>query len=361
LGACLAVGTGPHAEAGSLEPIYRSGGAAFRVEQIYGGDIDNDATYLRRPSSLALDAKGNLFVLDREAKCIKKFNAAGEWLATIGGPGEGPGEMSMPQSIALAPDGRLLLCDWSPRRLTWYSSDGVYEDSVQFNEMGSTHISGVQVDSDATLWAILDVQEANKQGEPIPMRVSRLQMEPFEERILESAELLKTIALHQGDATTMVVAPYSAGLFWRVTAQDRIVVANSASGRVRCYSTAMQAISEFQVQTAARPLTEADRESYFAIFKDAPFVPALRRQIQFPECKPWFSQLLVDDEGFVLLQVSDDEDGVARYEVHNPDGTYLAVATLPSLTSGIIASGALYSVELHEESDYAVYRYVSEN
>jgi len=54
----------------------------------------NDRNYLlHMPLDVTVDGDGNIYILDAGNYRIQKYNAAGEFLATIGGKGTGPGEI----------------------------------------------------------------------------------------------------------------------------------------------------------------------------------------------------------------------------------------------------------------------------
>ena len=56
------------------------------------GDKDDATSILYLPRQVEEGPDGNLYVLDWGDSYIKVFSPAGEFLRSIGGPGEGPGE-----------------------------------------------------------------------------------------------------------------------------------------------------------------------------------------------------------------------------------------------------------------------------
>ena len=58
------------------------------------------------------DSDGNIYILDSGDSRIQKFDPQGEYLTTIGGPGEGPGEFKNPVSLNLDRDGRMYIGDF---------------------------------------------------------------------------------------------------------------------------------------------------------------------------------------------------------------------------------------------------------
>ena len=83
------------------------------------GDIDTEDENLafNYPSDVAVDAAGNLYVLDSANARIQKFGPDGKYLATIGRKGQGPGEFMMPGDIDIDRDGNLVVSDSSQSRI----------------------------------------------------------------------------------------------------------------------------------------------------------------------------------------------------------------------------------------------------
>ena len=70
----------------------------------------DDGTLLR-PTGLDIDAAtGNVYIADTEASVVKEYSAAGEFIRTIGVPGDNVGELNSPMHVRLA-DGKLFVAD----------------------------------------------------------------------------------------------------------------------------------------------------------------------------------------------------------------------------------------------------------
>jgi hypothetical protein len=90
------------------------------------GDIDSDDENLsfNQPGDVAMDAKGNVYILDSANARIQKFGADGKFLASIGRKGQGPGEYMMPDSIDFDASGRLIVYDPFQLRVQAFTGDG---------------------------------------------------------------------------------------------------------------------------------------------------------------------------------------------------------------------------------------------
>jgi len=102
-------------------------------EDLRIGEQENRPEYLfYKINSIAVDQQGNIYVTDEGEKHIKVFNREGDYLRTIGRPGQGPGEFGRPTEIFITMDNELRITDPSRRQVHSYSIDGCYLESKKF-------------------------------------------------------------------------------------------------------------------------------------------------------------------------------------------------------------------------------------
>lgn len=89
-----------------------------------GGIID---TTFELPTYVRTDNKGNIYVLDMRAKCVKKFTPLGKFQKKYGRQGNGPGEFQSPSSMDISPDGKIIVMDPNQNRCTVFDGDKVYQ------------------------------------------------------------------------------------------------------------------------------------------------------------------------------------------------------------------------------------------
>ncbi len=61
----------------------------------------------------AVTEVGDVLILDRVQAAIRVFSARGQYLYTLGGQGDGPGELDVPEAVLIAPAGHLIVVDQS--------------------------------------------------------------------------------------------------------------------------------------------------------------------------------------------------------------------------------------------------------
>jgi sugar lactone lactonase YvrE len=107
---------------------HRTTDIAGNGQRAYAGDggpaVDGS---LNMPHELAFDSRGNIYVAERDNHVVRKVDGKSRVLSTVAGTGTagfggdgGPAaraQLRQPHSIAIAPDGRLLICDVGNHRI----------------------------------------------------------------------------------------------------------------------------------------------------------------------------------------------------------------------------------------------------
>ena len=103
------------------------------------GDVDtadeNLAFYM--PSAIAMDAAGDLYVLDTGNHRIQKFGPDGKYLATYGRQGQGPGEFYYPAWLAIDAKGFIFVTDPNNQRIQVLTPDGKDHKAIKGIEQGA--------------------------------------------------------------------------------------------------------------------------------------------------------------------------------------------------------------------------------
>ncbi|MFW6201099.1 MAG: hypothetical protein ACOC8B_00855 [Gemmatimonadota bacterium] len=90
------------------------------------GVLEGEPEYmLGNVRSLAVAPDGSIYLFDGHVPALRKYSSEGEYVATFGREGGGPGEYESPDGgLAVLPDGRVLLRDPGNARINVYSPDG---------------------------------------------------------------------------------------------------------------------------------------------------------------------------------------------------------------------------------------------
>lgn len=89
-----------------------------------GADSGPQAFYQLRGGVVGVDAAGEIFVLDTDAKRIVVFDSTGAFVRSMGAPGGGPGELQWPIALVVLPDGAAAAFDIGKGGLVWFDAQG---------------------------------------------------------------------------------------------------------------------------------------------------------------------------------------------------------------------------------------------
>jgi DNA-binding beta-propeller fold protein YncE len=124
------------------------------------------------PQGIAIDASGNIWVTDRDNDRVQKFDSSGAFLLKFGSNGTGNGQFDTPTGIAIDSGGNAWVVDYENERVQKFNSAGVYQTKFgsgfgsgngQFNNP-----TGIAIDSGGNLWVVDSgnhrVQKFNSSG-----------------------------------------------------------------------------------------------------------------------------------------------------------------------------------------------------
>ena len=141
---------------------------AWTPEHVYavgGFDAPDWATF-GTVEAVAFDGAGNLHILDRQTARVTVVSPQGQFLHTVGGLGDGPGEIGNAMGLAVTEDGRVVIPDVGKRALVVYDGAGEW-------------IGNATVDLGAEGLPVTDVR-AMPSGRVVSPNALRMQMTPGE-------------------------------------------------------------------------------------------------------------------------------------------------------------------------------------
>ena len=340
-----------------------------------------------RSGDVAFDGAGNLYVVDGEALHILKVGPDGSLLATIGRPGEGPGEFGLILDLIVWPDGSFAVNDSRRNGLQLFSADGGFERVVRWRP--ATGQLDLPFDAARTMRAgprpgIVYAQGSDTgMGRMFGALAELLGNEPQEEgadeRMIEALDLTGDVVASEtllqawrpprpenantefelGDLTsmmaTMTEAPqFEPDLEWDVLPGGIIAYADSSTYTIRIVrdgavlNTLTRPIAPRAVTRAMESrmreemLRAADEEPDVVIRGPAGIdmedmarqAQAARREtienMTFYHEVPVISRIRTTPDGFVWVRRQDpvDEDNDGRIDVFDPEGSY--VGTFPN-------------------------------
>jgi len=320
-----------------IEPIY--GEEAFSLEEeLVIGETEGKEEYMFQ-SIYALDVSdiGDIYVFDFKAQHILVFNPDGEYLRTIGRPGQGPGELYLSRALDYTSFNEIVVSNMN--NITFFIPDGEYVKSIPLGK-----ISGLwaRIDSDGNIFGFgifreKEVYELKKYDPELKELYS------FGSSPLPSAERRRTGKWHA----------FFNVLRWDIINGNQIVCGYPEEGYIfKIYDSSANLIRKIEKEYTKIEISKKDLEEAIAEH------PAdMREDITAPKYYPPYITLRADDEGrtyvYTYERVPDSEK--YYFDIFDAEGRY--ILKVPLMTRFWILKNKLYSIEEDEEGFQYIKRY----
>ena len=90
-------------------------------------------------SDIDVDKHGNIYILDHDESCCRVFSSEGNFLRTIGHPGQGPGELEQPLFQHICKDNQLRIEDTGNRRIAIFTLEGKFLKNISTAKIRLSH------------------------------------------------------------------------------------------------------------------------------------------------------------------------------------------------------------------------------
>ena len=293
--------------------------------------------YLGDVIAVAADSRDNIYILDGLTQEIHVFDAAGGFLRTLGGQGQGAGEFREALGPAIAPGDTLWVADQGAPRYSIFGPDGTLIGTrVRKATWGMiTDRCTIAPDGSYMEWG---VRYPNRERSDDPSDVDLVHYYPV--RVSPDAERLDTLphvefVLQLADLPSVGLrrpAQFGARLKRALGCRDDIWFASSGEYRVYRRSLAGDTAVVFTLGgVRPAPVDEADRDELRATFERYGAPALLRDYLQaLPENKPVIVGLFVDGAGHVFVAPETSRvDAGTVIDVFRDDGVFLGRVAVP--------------------------------
>jgi hypothetical protein len=336
------------------QPLY--GDFAFDLEKdlAIGGDPAKEEYYFPKGTyGLAVDNEGNLFVSDPANLRVQEFDKSGKFVRTIGRKGQGPGEFRFPARLKI--DGMGRLCVFESRAVQIFDKNGGFVSKIPLSSPNSPFLSssgavfGMEFISQEP-GAFMEALKKKEPNDAKPQTIARFKGEFKEGQTV----WVRHVYTSKSSLTPLDPSSFAYGF----SAEYRIILAD-AEGRTTLI---------IERPGIPAPITAAEKSW---ILEKSPIladwngpVEDPRKEMIFPEKRPFFERLLSDNLGRIYaleIQPVLEPASPFRADVFSRDGILLYRLSIP-VKPYLIKSGYLY--EVHEDKDtneFQIIRYRIKN
>jgi len=292
---------------------------------------------------IKVDKKGRIYVLDSKAARIQVYDIAGKFISTIGGKGQGPGEFFAPSSFFVNEKGNIYIYDTMTRKITVFSEDWIYKEFISLNEIAHGKFS---VDKKGNI--LFNTVAFEPDGN---MYISFIKLRPKEniKKKYISALFLKPII--DGKRRFIYEHPYQQNIYFSLLGNGNIALVKSLEPTIYYFSGEGEILSKVLKEEKSERITKKEKEIVFTDFFKQ-MRKGLHDKVFFPESRPIYSNLLIDDENRIYLErfkPINEKSSDYFYYVFNEKGKYLYNLVL-NFRIECIKSGYVYTIKINEES-----------
>jgi len=332
------------------EPYYGELDLDLEEDLVIGREDDENYQFYRA-YDLAVDRGDNIYVADGGNSRIQKFDKNGNYILTIGGKGQGPGEFTGISDILVDEQDNLYIL--GGRRIQIFNSSGEYLNGFVLENS----ISNFFLDSDGFIFGISSMRDE----EGRKSKVVKLNSEgKFIKTCAEFSEH-KTVQKKSGEGivTFRAYHLYTHKLLLTALDSKTFSYVDTSKYEIFVIDKDGDLISKIQTDEKSHSITQGEKvhiieqleESLSRRGRKWP-KGVLEEACDFPSSRPFFWGMIADDlQRLYLWRVKSvlDESEEQIFDVYSKDGYFIyriKMAFLPEL----VKNGYLYNIEEDDDT-----------
>jgi hypothetical protein len=318
-------------------------------ELTIGGGADPDTSF-SQVSTFVVDAEGTFFALDFKDQKIKVFDRAGNYLRSIGKPGQGPGELGMASGLQITADNTLVIEDATNRRLAQFKPTGEFIKNISTSD--KLGLVGILLDGQGNiLGREMGLAEGNakmffeiKKFDPDLKPLFTLDKIEFPVPIPGSGVKMNILDL---------ISVYQFG------PGGNIYYGRNANYDIKIFSPEGKPIRTIQKDYDPVKVTQKDIDEMLDRIPNVAGGANIKDMFSFPDYFPPFQNFLLDDQGrmYVRTYTKGKVKGEYVIDVFDPEGRFIA-QFITKADLRLFKAGKAYGIEETEEGYQTIKRYV---
>lgn len=323
----------------------------LRIGAVVGDGIQDPFVFGAIVSS-AVDELGNIYVADAQWREIRVFDPEGDFLHSIGGPGEGPGEFrSLAGAIWTQANGILLALDPLSRKITAFDRYGQILDDHTYGRYSRNAETVWQVHTDASGHVY---QRDPDSAWRYLLRYGTTKLGGFfasDSLLLPEVEV-RWYSREYDFGTASSPVPMAPQLHWTVALNGGIWLARSDTFRIHNVALSGDIIRTVELRRAAQPLQGRHRDS---VATAAGLSSSL-----LPRYKPVLGAIAVAPDSWLWISVTEG-NRLQAWDLFDDAGRYRGQIAPPEplvlVPPPLIADGTVVGVVEDELGGQSVVRY----
>ncbi len=315
------------------EPMYTEDVFSLEEELSIGEAVGSEEYMFSYLSNLTVDDRGYIYALDSREKHVKVFNSKGDYIATMGKEGQGPGEILGPENVCITPQNEVMVPDSLNNRLTFFSLEGKFIKSIPLK---SLILLKTKIDSNGDIIGKAIVrEEENPRHELKKFNTDLKYLCSFDSSPLQNPRNLN---------------PFMPSLIWDIDKNDRVVCGYPITYEINIFDIEGNIVKKIVKDYKPLEITKED------IKRTEGMPPGIK--LFMPKYHPAFRNFIIDDECkiFVLTWEKVPDEDRRYYDVFDEEGKYIAKIPLGARTQ-LIKMNKLYAIEADDDGYHCIKRY----
>lgn len=301
----------------SNEPIVPEKRIEFIKELSIGDEEKGDDYIFTDADNLAIDSKGDIYVLDRRQTTIKRYNNQGEHIINLGRSGQGPGEFEMLVFIETNDKDELFALDPMQREIEVFNSDGSYGRTIKIDWIRSNKIKVMQ---NGSFLAEHDIIVTSDEGRS--NKFAKVGFLDFEKMVVN--DIFEKKQLFYNRIAAFIVPQY---LVWDVGPDNKIYLGSADKYTISVFSSSGSLERTFSKEYTPISVSNALQKEISDSLQIVPSMPNPDEYERILRFYPIFQFLSIDESNriWVALYFPREESGMdlTKFDVYSPDGKYL--------------------------------------
>lgn len=360
--------------------LWQGNGPQPVIELDIGTAAGDAASEFGQVAALEVDAAGNIYVLDTQAQHVVVFDADGNHLRTMGGPGSGPGELGMGVAqLVMTTGDTLLVPDMIQSRITRFAPNGESVGTVPLPIQQGLSLRWERLPDGR----ILQQSRAMPNPEnPQPPTGDPLLIRSPGGELLDTLMVLPAGGTFQMTQGAMQIRMFEPEPMWTTLSHGGVAFAMNEQYSIHMYSVDGDLDRILRMPFERQPVTQEDQDNLRQLMVDAMIEQAgamgatpeqlgqaramINQMVQFGDFYPAFMNLRGGPSGSLWVQhvrtaaeaIADGEPltiqtlqnmGSGRWDVFDSQGRYLGVIDMPARFTPLLFKGdRLYGVQLDD-------------
>lgn len=307
-----------------------------------GGSGESEEVYFfTNISSLSIDPHGRIWVVDTQLPRIRVYDAAGQYVRSVGRRGLGPGEFGVPYSVGVTHD-LVVVRDLQTQRYQVFDTAGVYRRTLEIDDLFHDRFRFPLATSANLVFDLRSQRDA-------PTQVGRDWILTYDPR--SGQELARTLVRidtppsvgipYDGDLILPVEVPYSPWFSWTVDRAGTIYWSHGGSYKINVQPVDGGAALERVAPNRLREVSGQDRADALEQLMDRrlrafaestganvrPYLASLEEAM--PSHWSEVLGLHADDEGDIWVEVPPPGPGMMALDRWSPTGQRRGTVLVP--------------------------------